>query len=72
MKTMLRLMAARGEGGRGIRSGRNSDSATTLAAGALEPGGGRRGGVHHFTDAGVASWYDFAEAIGEDAMRRGF
>lgn len=28
-------------------------------------------GVHHFTDAGVASWYDFAVAIGEEAAARG-
>lgn len=26
-------------------------------------------GVHHFTDAGVASWYDFAMAICEEATR---
>jgi dTDP-4-dehydrorhamnose reductase len=25
------------------------------------------GGTHHFTDAGVASWYDFAMAISEEA-----
>ena len=28
-------------------------------------------GVHHWTDAGVASWYDFAVAIAEDAAERG-
>jgi dTDP-4-dehydrorhamnose reductase len=28
-------------------------------------------GVHHFTDAGVASWYDFAMAIGEEATLLG-
>jgi dTDP-4-dehydrorhamnose reductase len=26
-------------------------------------------GVHHWTDAGVASWYDFAVAIQEEALR---
>jgi dTDP-4-dehydrorhamnose reductase len=26
----------------------------------------QRSGIHHWTDAGVASWYDFAEAIGEE------
>jgi dTDP-4-dehydrorhamnose reductase len=26
------------------------------------------GGVHHWTDAGVASWYDFAVAIQEEAL----
>jgi len=28
-------------------------------------------GVHHWTDAGVASWYDFAVAIQEDALALG-
>lgn len=28
-------------------------------------------GVHHWTDAGVASWYDFAVAIAEEAAVRG-
>lgn len=29
------------------------------------------GGIHHWTDAGVASWYDFAVAIQEEALARG-
>jgi dTDP-4-dehydrorhamnose reductase len=28
-------------------------------------------GIHHWTDAGVASWYDFAEAIQEEALMLG-
>jgi dTDP-4-dehydrorhamnose reductase len=28
-------------------------------------------GIHHWTDAGVASWYDFAVAIQEEAMHAG-
>jgi dTDP-4-dehydrorhamnose reductase len=28
-------------------------------------------GIHHWTDAGVASWYDFAVAIAEEAAQRG-
>jgi dTDP-4-dehydrorhamnose reductase len=28
-------------------------------------------GIHHWTDAGVASWYDFAVAIQEDALALG-
>ena len=28
-------------------------------------------GIHHWTDAGVASWYDFAVAIAEEAQRLG-
>jgi len=27
--------------------------------------------MHHWSDAGVASWYDFAVAIGELAVARG-
>jgi dTDP-4-dehydrorhamnose reductase len=29
------------------------------------------GGIHHWTDAGVASWYDFAVAIQDDAVDLG-
>ena len=29
------------------------------------------GGLHHWTDAGVASWYDFAQAIQEEAVHCG-
>ena len=28
-------------------------------------------GIHHYTDAGVASWYDFAQAIFEEGALRG-
>ncbi|QAY75713.1 dTDP-4-dehydrorhamnose reductase [Sphingosinicella sp. BN140058] len=28
-------------------------------------------GIHHFTDAGIASWYDFAVAIEEEAVSAG-
>jgi dTDP-4-dehydrorhamnose reductase len=28
-------------------------------------------GTFHHSDAGVASWYDFAVAIGEEALQRG-
>lgn len=31
----------------------------------------RERGLHHFTDSGVASWYDFAIAIQEDALALG-
>ena len=33
--------------------------------------GGRAGGIYHWTDLGVASWYDFAVAIQEEALARG-
>jgi dTDP-4-dehydrorhamnose reductase len=29
------------------------------------------GGIHHWTDLGVASWYDFAVAIQDEALARG-
>jgi len=32
---------------------------------------GPAGGIHHWSDAGVASWYDFAVAIAEEGGRRG-
>jgi dTDP-4-dehydrorhamnose reductase len=32
---------------------------------------GAAGGVYHWTDLGVASWYDFAVAIQEEALARG-
>ena len=32
---------------------------------------GASGGVYHWTDLGVASWYDFAVAIQEEALLRG-
>jgi dTDP-4-dehydrorhamnose reductase len=32
---------------------------------------GAPGGVYHWTDLGVASWYDFAVAIQDEAMARG-
>ncbi|MDX1491416.1 MAG: dTDP-4-dehydrorhamnose reductase [Pseudohongiellaceae bacterium] len=33
--------------------------------------GDLRGGIHHWTDAGAASWYDFAVAIYHEAMAQG-
>jgi dTDP-4-dehydrorhamnose reductase len=33
--------------------------------------GGAPGGVYHWTDLGVASWYDFAVAIQDEALARG-
>jgi dTDP-4-dehydrorhamnose reductase len=37
--------------------------------GLIDPGA--PGGVYHWTDLGVASWYDFAVAIQEEALTRG-
>ena len=32
---------------------------------------GAKGGIYHWTDLGVASWYDFAVAIQDEALARG-
>ena len=70
--TMLRLMAERGR----VRVVADqvgsptwaSSVAEALWAGVRVPG---FAGIHHWTDAGVASWYDFAVAIAEEAHAAG-
>lgn len=69
--TMLRLMRERGE----VRVVADQVGAPTWATGlaqaiwalALQ----RRTGIWHHTDSGVASWYDFAMAIAEEALALG-
>lgn len=71
VRTMLRLMAERHEVrvvadqiGTPTYAPALADALWRLAAvGAT--------GIHHHTDAGVASWYDFAVAIQEDALAAG-
>jgi dTDP-4-dehydrorhamnose reductase len=67
LKTMLRLMRERGE----VRVVADQVGTPTSAATLAEALWGLvladAAGTHHYTDAGVASWYDFAQAIGEDA-----
>jgi dTDP-4-dehydrorhamnose reductase len=70
--TMLRLMRERESVG--VVS--DQVGSPTLGRGLAEAiwaAAGRPGlcGVHHWTDAGVASWYDFAVAIGEEALGAG-
>lgn len=71
VKTMLRLMATGNE----VRVVADQIGTPTSAAGlaaslwALVQAGAT--GLHHVTDAGVASWYDFACAIGEEAHGAG-
>ena len=71
MRTMIRLMQERNE----VRVVQDQIGTPTTAAGlaralwALEARGAR--GIHHWTDAGVASWYDFAVAIREEAAAVG-
>lgn len=68
LKTMLRLMAERGEVGVVADQIGTPTCAATLARTiwALDAAGAQ--GIHHCTDAGAASWYDFAVAIAEEAQ----
>ena len=71
VRTMLRLMAQH----RQVRVVADQIGTPTYAPGlaaalwALAEQG--LTGVHHYTDAGVASWYDFAVAIQEEALAAG-
>ncbi len=72
VKTMLRLMASRDSVAVvsdqvGTPTWAHSLAGAVWAA-ALRP---TVSGVLHWTDAGVASWYDFAVAIQEEALARG-
>lgn len=67
VRTMLRLMAERGK----VRVVADQVGAPTWAASVAEALWAAvhadLRGTHHWTDAGVASWYDFAVAIAEEA-----
>jgi dTDP-4-dehydrorhamnose reductase len=69
--TMLRLMAERDE----VKVVADQIGTPTYArdlAGALWALAGKgASGLYHFTDEGVASWYDFAVAIREEALAAG-
>jgi dTDP-4-dehydrorhamnose reductase len=70
--TMLRLMRERPE----VRVVCDQIGAPTWATGIARAiwgliGVAAPGGLYHWTDAGVASWYDFAVAIQEEALVRG-
>lgn len=70
VKTMLRLMAEKSE--LGIISDQigSPTSAKSLAKACLYAALNQVKGIHHWTDSGVASWYDFAIAIQELALER--
>lgn len=72
VRTMLRLMRERDSVGvvsDQVGSPTWADSlAAALWAAAARP---EVAGTHHWTDAGVASWYDFAVAIQEEALALG-
>jgi dTDP-4-dehydrorhamnose reductase len=70
--TMLRLMRERPE----VRVVADQIGAPTAASGIARViwdliGLDAPAGIYHWTDAGVASWYDFAVAIQEEALARG-
>jgi dTDP-4-dehydrorhamnose reductase len=72
LRTMLRIMAEKGQ----VRVVADQIGTPTAAdsLAAILWGLSQRPditGVHHFTDAGVASWYDFAVAIAEEGARVG-
>jgi len=69
--TMLRLMRERDE----VRVVADQVGSPTFATGIAEAiwalaGQGAKG-IYHYTDSGVASWYDFAVAIQEEALALG-
>lgn len=71
VKTMLRLMAERDE----VRVVADQIGTPTwahgLAAAVWQLTCRSLPGIHHWSDAGVASWYDFAVAIQEEAVALG-
>lgn len=72
VRTMLRAMRANGSV-RVVADQVGTPTAAPFLAEALWRMAGRTdlGGIHHWTDAGVASWYDFAVAIAEEGAALG-
>jgi dTDP-4-dehydrorhamnose reductase len=71
LATMLRLMASRPELGVVADQIGTPTSTPTLARALWSFAETDVRGVLHFTDAGAASWYDFAQAIAEEAVAAG-
>lgn len=71
VKTMIRLMAEKSE--LGIISDQigSPTFASGLAKVCIHAALNASHGIHHYTDNGVASWYDFAVAIQELALEKG-
>jgi dTDP-4-dehydrorhamnose reductase len=71
VRTMLRLMAERPE----VRVVADQIGTPTYAPGLAQTlwtlAGRGLIGIHHYTDSGAASWYDFAVAIQEEALAAG-
>lgn len=70
VKTMLRLMVEKPELGIISDQVGSPTSAKSLAQACLYAALNQVKGIHHWTDAGVASWYDFAIAIQELALEK--
>jgi dTDP-4-dehydrorhamnose reductase len=72
VRTMLRVMRANGAV-RVVADQVGTPTAARSLAQALWSiaGNPEIRGIHHWTDAGVASWYDFAVAIGEEGSELG-
>ena len=71
VKTMLRLMKERDELGVIADQIGTPTWANSLAQAIWKAIGMNAGGLHHWSDAGVASWYDFAYAIMEEGVALG-
>jgi dTDP-4-dehydrorhamnose reductase len=71
VRTMLRLMAAHPEVRVVVDQIGTPTYAPGLAAAIWTLTGQGASGIYHYTDAGVASWYDFAVAIQEEALALG-
>lgn len=71
VRTMLRLMAERDEVRVVADQIGTPTHAASLARALFLLLKAEASGVHHWTDAGVASWYDFAVAIQEEALAFG-
>jgi dTDP-4-dehydrorhamnose reductase len=72
VRTMLRIMRAKGA----VRVVADQVGTPTAARSLAEvlwqiAGNAGIGGIHHWTDAGVASWYDFAVATAEEGAQLG-
>jgi dTDP-4-dehydrorhamnose reductase len=71
LRTMLRLMDERDEVRVVCDQVGTPTHAASLARAIWRLTEAGAAGIHHWTDAGVASWYDFAVAIAEEAQSAG-
>jgi len=71
VRTMLRLMASQPALRVVADQVGTPTHAASLASAIWRLVAAKASGVHHYTDAGVASWYDFAVAIQEEALALG-